>query len=231
VLLRKFMPDVDLNDPNLDPIVQQEFRNRERARLQQLQAAQETNSKRQAEPKQGAGNSTGTDSRDTQILSMIETFGQLDLSDAGEWDFHGISSSAVFLRRMKEHFRGLLGNDYRIPFLPRPPRPPGMFSLDSPRSSASSPWDFSALPNIYDLPPIEKVKELCYRSLSCATCLLRVVHVPSFYDMLDRVYKTPVESWENEENRFLGLMYSVMALGCMYGVGEQSTYKLAIEEG
>jgi hypothetical protein len=233
-LLRKYMPNVDLNDPNLDPLVQREFRNRERTRVKPAQA---TKVQAPTTSDGGEGLSTSIDAQDAQILSMIETIGQLDLGEAGEWDFHGISSSAVFLRRMKEHFRGMLGTDYRLPFLPRPPRPPGMFSLDSPRSSAGSQWDVSALPNIYDLPPKERAKTLCYYSLSCATCLLRVVHTPTFYEMLDRLYATPVESWGSEENRFLGLLYSVMALACMYTVpddissGRPGTHKMAMEEG
>ncbi|KAK3313892.1 fungal-specific transcription factor domain-containing protein [Apodospora peruviana] len=223
-LLRKFVPDVDLTDPDLDPAVQQEFRNREQARARAMRIKSEEGTKEPEIP-------------DAQIMSMIETIGQLDLNEGGEWDFHGISSGAVFLRRMKEHFKGILGNDYRIPFLPRPARPAGMFSLDSPRSNVSSPWDVSPLPNIYDLPPQEKVRTLCYYSLNCATCLLRIVHIPSFYEMLDRLYEKPQESWGNEEHKFLGLLYSVMALGCMYNVSEDNpsgppiSYKSALEEG
>jgi hypothetical protein len=216
------MPDADLNDPNLDPAVQQEFRNREQARSQTNKLPKDTTKE--------------LENQEAKITSMIETIGQLDLTEGGEWDFHGTSSGAVFLRRMKEHFRGLLGNDYRTPFLPRPPRPPGMFSIDSPRSSSSSPWDLSALPNIYELPPKEKARTLCYYSLHCATCLLRIVHVPSFYEMFDRVYELPPDKFGNEENRFLGLLYSVLALGCMYNTsnddkGNPVTYKSAMEEG
>ncbi|KAK3692369.1 fungal-specific transcription factor domain-containing protein [Podospora appendiculata] len=222
-LLRKFMPDVDLSDPDLDPTVQQEFRTREQARAQAMLRKTEA--------------SEDHENQDAHIMSMIETYGQLDLNEGGEWDFHGISSGAVFLRRMKEHFQGLLGNEYRIPFLPRPSRPAGMFSLDSPRSNASSPWDVSAVPNIFDLPPRDKARTLCYYALNCATCLLRVVHGPSFYEMLDRLYETPQDSWGSEENRFLGLLYSVLALGSMYNITEDSpasppvTYKSSMEEG
>lgn len=174
--------------------------------------------------------------QDAQIMSMIESIGQLELKEGGEWDFHGISSGAVFIKRMKEHFKGLLGNEYRIPFLPRPALTPGLFSLDSPKSNAGSPWDSSAVPNIYDLPPLDKVRTLCYYSLDCATCLMRVVHQPSFYAKVDKLYTTPQESWGNGEHRFLGLLYSVMALGCVYNVSQDASgpplnYKSALEEG
>ncbi|KAK4214513.1 putative transcriptional regulatory protein [Rhypophila decipiens] len=238
-LLRKFIPDVDLTDPDLDPAVQQEFRTREQARAKAARL--------KAEQELSATTSTSQDQHsDPQIMSMIETIGQLELNEGGEWDFHGISSGAVFLRRMKEHFSGILGNDYRIPFLPRPSKSAGMFTLDSPRSSAAnSPWDTSnpasssnvSTPNIYDLPPQEKVRTLCYYTLNCATCVLRLVHIPTFYETLNRLYEKPQDSWGNEEHRFLGLLYSVMALGCMYNVSEDDpsgppiSYKSALEEG
>lgn len=224
-LLRKFMPDVDLADPSLDPGVQQEFRNREKARGRTKEPGTET---------AGGG---PDDNQDPQIMSMIESIGQLELKESGEWDFHGISSGVVFLRRMKQHFQTLLGNEYRIPFLPRPSVPPGLFSLDSPKSSAGSPWDSSSASAIYNLPPIDRVRTLCYYSFDCATCLLRVVHRPTFSQMLDRLYATPQESWGNEEHRFLGLLYSVLALGCVYNVSQDHpsehpvTYKSAVEEG
>ncbi|KAK4225515.1 putative transcriptional regulatory protein [Podospora fimiseda] len=228
-LLRKFMPDVDLTDPTLDPSVQQEFRNREQARARAIKAE-----KTQEQPKDQL------ESPDAQIMSMIETIGQLDLNEGGEWDFHGNSSGAVFLRRMKDHFKGLLGNDYSIPFLPRPNRPAGMFSLDSPRSNAGSPWDTSTsattalgTPNIYDLPPQDKARQLCYYSFNCATCLMRITHQPSFYEMFDKLYTTPQDLWGNEEHRFLGFLYSVLALGSVYNVSpdDPTTYKTSVDQG
>ncbi|KAK3996062.1 putative transcriptional regulatory protein [Cladorrhinum sp. PSN332] len=227
-LLRKFMPDVDLTDPTLDPSVQQEFRNREQARARAMKAEKQEPSKDLLE------------NSDAQIMSMIETIGQLDLNEGGEWDFHGNSSGAVFLRKMKDHFKGLLGNDHSIPFLPRPNRPAGMFGLDSPRSNAGSPWDTSTsaattpgTPNIYDLPPQDKARQLCYYSFNCATCLLRIIHQPSFYEMFDKLYTTPQDSWGNEEHRFLGLLYSVLALGSVYNVSpdEPTSYKTSVEQG
>lgn len=221
------MPDVDLSDPSLDPSVQQEFRNREQTRARAMKVEKSSELPKEHE-----------DTPDAQIMSMIESIGQLDLNEGGEWDFHGNSSGAVFLRRMKDHFKSLLGNDHSIPFLPRPVRPAGMFGLDSPRSNAGSPWDTNtssttSTPNIYDLPPQDKARKLCYYSFNCATCLLRIIHEPSFYEMLDRIYGTPQESWGNEEHRFLGLLYSVLSLGSVYNVApdEPSSYKASVEQG
>jgi hypothetical protein len=65
---------------------------------------------------------------------------------------------------------------------------------------------------------------------------MRVVHIPTFYEMFDRVYEMPPEAFGNEERRFLGLLYSVLALGCMYNVSTDDpahpvTYKTAMDEG
>lgn len=201
-MLRQFMPDVDLSDPNLDPAVKQEFRNRERARAQ-------TTKLKQAQ----SGIESGKE--DAQVLSMIQSIGQLDLDDKGGWDFHGASSGAVFLRRMKEHFRGMLGPPEKAPFLPRPERPPGLMQLEASQSDASSPFSCTSSVAL-ELPSKEEVRDLCYYSLNCATCLMRIVHVPSFYESLDSIYDKSYENLSPEETHFLGLLYAVMALGCLY---------------
>ncbi|KAI1412921.1 hypothetical protein F5Y13DRAFT_179783 [Hypoxylon sp. FL1857] len=220
-LLRKFMPDVDLNDPSLDPAVQQEFRIREQARIR----AAATKGKQ----------SGSSSSVDAQLHSMIETVGQLDLDEKGDYDFHGNSSGSVFFKRMKEHFRSLLGRDYQIPFLPRPPRPAGVAALDSPRPLSGSRPAPSHTSNRYDLPPKERALALCSESLNNATCLLRIVHIPSFYKMLDDLYEKPPDARRQEDKRSLALAYSVMALGCMYNIPEDDSsetppYKKSIDE-
>ncbi|KAF3770089.1 hypothetical protein M406DRAFT_284629 [Cryphonectria parasitica EP155] len=220
-LLRKFAPGVDLNDPELDPLTQQEFQNRER---QKLQASK---SKRQ-ETKM-------IEQDDAQITSMIETIGQLDLDERG-WDFRGTSSGAVFLGRMKEHLGGLLGYDSQNTFLPRPSRIPGLTKLDSPLSAAgSSPGDVNVT-NVYDLPPQSRARRLSSCALTCATALLRIVHVPSFLEKLGMIYEKPAETFDTEDNRFLGLFYAVLAVGSMCNITEEDidgnkTYKHAFEEG
>ncbi|KAI0386228.1 fungal-specific transcription factor domain-containing protein [Hypomontagnella monticulosa] len=221
-LLRKFMPDVDLNDPSLDPAVQQEFRIREQARIRAAAAAK--------------GKQTGSSSSlDAQLHSMIETAGQLDLDEKGDYDFHGTSSGSVFFKRMKDHFRGLLGRDYQIPFLPRPPRPAGVLTLDSPRPSSTSRVPPSHVVTAYDLPPKERALALCSESLDNATCLLRIVHIPSFYKMLNELYERRPDTFGTEDKRSLALAYSVMALGCMYNIPEDDgsetpPYKISIDE-
>ncbi|KAI5457834.1 hypothetical protein BGZ63DRAFT_364201 [Mariannaea sp. PMI_226] len=219
-LLHKFMPDVDLADPNLDPAIQQEFRNRETARAQAQKVRQP--------PSQ-------PDLSDAHITSMIDSIGQLDIDDRGGWDFHGVSSGAVFLRRMKEHFRGLMGPVGKAPFLPRPERTRGLANLDSPSPAATTSSPFPFVPTVPELPPKEVARKLCYYSLSCATCLVRIVHVPSFYEKFEKIYDRPLDNLSQEETHFLGLLFAVMALGCMYNNLEDDSgaaaFRDAIEEG
>jgi hypothetical protein len=222
MLLRRFMPDVDLADPNLDPAVQQEFRKREQARANQA-------------AKIRPGQTSDSDPHnDAQLMSMIDSIGQLDLDDKGGWDFHGTSSGTMFLKRMKDHFRGLLGPTTKLPFLPRANKNPGIANLDSPSPAPGSP--FSTVSTFSDLPPKDVARNLCYYSLTCATCLVRVVHVPTFYEKFEAVYDTPPEARTLEETRFVSLIYAVMALGCMYNnldndSSEKLAYKAATDEG
>jgi hypothetical protein len=223
-LLRKFMPDVDLADPNLDPSVQQEFHNREQARARAAKAGQPSSSSQRA---------SEADSNDAQVQSMIDSAGQLDLDEKGGWEFHGVSSGSVFLKRMKDHFRGMLGPSAKVPSLPKHERPAGL-TLDPPTPAGQSPY--SSVSNYTELPRKEVARNLCYYSLSCATCLVRIVHLPSFYEKLDKIYDRPVDSLNSEESHFLGLVYSVLALGCMYDSldgenAEKMAYKDATEEG
>lgn len=128
----------------------------------------------------------------------------------------------------------MLGPSNKTPFLPRPEPSPGITSLDSPSPSSIS--VFSTQTIHPDLPPKDVARSLCYYSISCATCLVRVVHVPTFYEMMDRIYEKPTDSLSREETHFLGLLFSVLALGCMYNnldnAKEQKVvYNLSIEEG
>lgn len=215
------MPDVDLADPNLDPAIQQEFHNREQARA----GAGKMRSAAAAAP----------DAGDAKLMTMIDSIGQLDLDDKGGWDFHGTSSGAVFLKRMKEQFRGLLGPVSKAPFLPRAERASGLSALDTP-SPAAGASPFSSISAYPELPPKDVARKLCYYSLSCATCLVRIIHIPTFYEKFEQIYGRPIESLNQEETHFLGLVHAVIALGCMYNNLEDSNptaggYKTAIEEG
>lgn len=216
-LLRKFVPDIDLADPNLDPAVRQEFNNRENVRAQAA-------SKIPVNP-------VPMEANDIKLTSMIDSIGQLDLDEKGSWDYHGNSSGTVFLKRMKEQFRGMLDPITSGPFLPRPDQSSIALALDPLKGNQTS----ASNQQLPELPPKDVARRLCYYSLSCATCLVRIVHIPMFYQNLDRIYETPLENLNPEETQFLGLFYSVLALGCMYNNFDDSaeavSYQAATEEG
>lgn len=223
-LLRKFIPDVDLNDPNLDPAVQQEFAYRERQRLHAAKICREEAHQE-------------IEHNEARITSMIETIGQLDLTDSGGWDYRGTSSGAVFVKWMKEHFGGLLGMaEPSDTFLPRPSQVPALFKLDSPSSpTGSSPGRRDSC-HVYDLPPKERARQLTTCALTCATALLRIVHVPSFFERFERIFDKPSNEFDLDDNRFLGLLYAVMAVGAMYNITEDDagfhdSYEEATAEG
>lgn len=171
------------------------------------------------------------DEDDAELMSTIKSIGELNLTETGEWDFHGISSGAVFLNRMKEHFQGLGAYDYRIPFVPGPPKMG--FPTRGPATlqhQNDAPWD------LYQLPPLDLARTLCHYALDCATFLLRIVHAPTFYAMFHRLYEVSPEMYTGEDRRFLSLFYAVLAVGCMFNIDEKdpsnpNEYKSAMELG
>jgi hypothetical protein len=218
-LLRTVLPNVDLNDPNIDAAIQQ----------------RKAGNAKEFPLSNSVGKSSDTTAeQDAQLRSMITSTGQLDLDDSGHWDFHGGSSGTVFIKRMREQFGSLLSTEKgSAPFLPKLPQPYPPALLDSPRSSTESPLD-GGLPNTVDLPSKEVARTLCEHALDTACSLLRFVHQPTFYVMFERIYEIPVESFGNEENQFLPLLYVVLALGCMFeqqGDGYEQSYKTGIDHG
>ncbi|KAJ4144619.1 hypothetical protein LMH87_003494 [Akanthomyces muscarius] len=221
-LLRKFMPDIDLADSNMDPSVQAEFLHREQSRIQAAGKMQSSTPIPQPS------------TPDPQLVSMVDSLGQLDIDERGDWDFHGNSSGVVFLKKMKEHFRGLLGTTTASPFLPRPDQLSAVLNPDSASLHANSP--LSTMSTYPELPPKDVARRLCFYSLTCATCLTRIVHVPTFNSQFERIYEIPLENLGPEDTQFLGLLFAILALGCMYhsfdsSAAEGTGYKAAMEEG
>lgn len=158
----------------------------------------------------------------------------MDLDEQGNWDYHGHSSGLSFIRRMREQLGDIMGPDtVSTPFVKSRPRTQ---ILDSPRSnnldspSPSSPGFGS------DLPPRDVAYQLCANAVNDAAVLLRVLHQPSFWKSFDHMYSMPAENYGNDEYKFLPLLYSVMALGTLFGTDEnsclnQSGYEAAIMQG
>lgn len=171
---------------------------------------------------------------------MIQSTGQLDLDEDGQWDFHGGSSGAVFMDRMRQQLGGLLGVDQSNPFLPKLPRPyPGsVTAFDSPRSLGDSPLD-ATLPHVVELPSRATAEALIADSLGTASALMRFVHEPTFMDSFRRIYDNAPENYNHDDTRFLPLLYLVLAHGCLFHTDPNddpmapvnNTYRAGIDQG
>ncbi len=228
-VLRTVLPGVDLDDPNLATTVMQ------RMNVSLTEEKSPVEGSINSEPSSASLPRLGEWERDQESLleSMVEKTGSLDLDDQGYWDFHGHSSGLVFLRRMREKFGDWMGHLQEHGLPPAKTRKLAP-AFDSPNSGANSPD--SMLPNLHDLPSRETARRLCEHALDDACALVPFVHKPTFYHMLSRVYDVSPETFGNDENRFLPLMYATMALGCLYAKAEQSPlqqhgYGGAIDQG
>ncbi|CAG8981788.1 hypothetical protein HYALB_00004731 [Hymenoscyphus albidus] len=197
VLLRTFLPDVDLDDPNIDAIIADRQGQASDAKISQSRAA-------------GA-------EQDAQLSSMIALTGQLDLDEEGRWDFHGGSSGTVFHASLRAQFGDLLGNDEKpgTPFLPRRPRE-NPLGITNPSASVAM-----------DLPSKETALALCANSLNYACTLLRFVHQPTFYEIVDRIYDSSSPIISNE----LALLYVVIGLGSIFDTDKLSHADVEYKEG
>lgn len=220
-ILRIVAPDIDIDDPKFDALLPHQI-------LASRKGSQDAATA--AEAKLSASVESGDESL---LESMMENTGTLDLDDQGHWDYHGQSSSVLFMRRFREQFKDLKLTD---------PLPKARSALaqvmppfDSPFSLSDSPKD-GLMTSLQDLPSKELAEELCKNALNQACSLMRFIHQPSFWRMFSSIYDKPAELHGNEENKFLPLLYSCLALGCLFETTENSTldqqgYKGAIEQG
>ncbi|KIM94437.1 hypothetical protein OIDMADRAFT_136340 [Oidiodendron maius Zn] len=173
--------------------------------------------------------------QDAQLQSMIESTGQLDIDKGGYYNFRGVSSEKVFARVMDEQFKDLLGAGQIISSFHGTS---SALDYDLLRSGTGPSPDFS-YHNVTCLPSREVAKVLCYNALNRACSLLRFVHQTTFYETLDRIYKALAKGLSSEENRHLPLIYTVLALGCLFYSDpingaipiEHSTYERRVDQG
>lgn len=224
-LLRMLMPEIDLNDPAIDVAVAQGY----------IPGLNKPKTPGPEESKYPTSTPSGAidNGKDTNLESMVRAVGQLDLDEQGNWDYHGHSSGLSFVRRMREQLGSIMGPDTQAtPFVKS--RPMSQV-LDSPKSNyMESPME--SISAGADLPAKELGRQLCSMSLSDAAVLLRPLHHPSFWRSFDRIYATHPDNYNDQDHRFLPLLYSVLALGCLFGKDEKSElnklgYENAIDQG
>ena len=232
-LLKTTLPDVDLDDPELDAVATQCLKPKTSSDAVALQAGQV----RPWVPlEKGQTSQLDPDGENDSLLeSMVANTGSLDLDEEGNWDFYGQSSGRIFLRKMRDQFGDLMGKPGAMPLMTYKNATPRSQPVDSPKVSVGSPMD-PDLPKTHDLPVKHCAKLLCENALDDAGAVLRVVHQPTFYAMFDRVYDTPYEQFGEEEHRFLPLLYGVIAVGALFAKADQSQlqmngYENAIDQG
>ncbi|KAF2449753.1 hypothetical protein P171DRAFT_199257 [Karstenula rhodostoma CBS 690.94] len=208
-ILSLVFPTLDIGDASIDAHLQSGMLPQFPASQTRPQAIQEPHgAPRRHEP------ARAEEPADSHLESMVKATGNLDLDEDGNWDYHGHSSGLSFMRRIQQEYGDII--DGKAPsaslFKYRPPSQ----VLDSPTSAQPSPADSTALPAGTDLPPKKIARALCDNALIDASAMLRVVHLPSFYKSLDRIYEITPENYSNAENTFLPLLYAVLALGSLF---------------
>lgn len=218
MIIRTALPGVELDDPKFDA-----------HSIEQILASAKHKISATTTKSTNPPESTESTEED-QLESMITNTGSLDIDDRGNWDYHGNSSGVAFMRKLKPQFGDITLPDPR--YLPYP-----RYSqiLESPKSTYDSPFDAHS-PHHADLPPRETALELCRNTLDNCCALMRLVHKPSFYGRLHNLYDKDPEHYTNADRKFLPLLYSVIAVGCLYSKREGSDigengYEKAVERG
>lgn len=223
-LLRVLAPDINLDDPRLDPNNPEQLAAMlKRDKNQEPLASKSGMGSSQPESAEGG--------EESLLETMVENSGSLDLDDQGHWDYHGHSSGVIFMQRLRKQFGNMV-----IPLRPASRSRQISQVLESPKSQSESPQDSnsnsnSSLPPTHDLPSKEVARKLCRNTFDHACVLMRFVHEPSFFAMFDRIYDTPCEQFTNEEHTFLPLLYVVIAVGCLFSDDVESTLDVAGYEG
>ncbi|KAK8875262.1 fungal specific transcription factor [Apiospora arundinis] len=231
-LLRRFLPEVDLS--NLDSASTSLEGRSPLQRRAESDAAPDSGTSSAVANTPAASDTSSVEYRG-RFIPLVENANQLDRTDTGEYNFHGMSSGAAFLNRITQYLPGLPRYDSRMPFLPQPPRPSFMDPTES-HAHMRNPWSQLVSHGISRLPLRQLAHDLCEYAFSRASCLFRVVHVPSFWEAFDRLYEERPQRYTLEQQRFVGLLFSAMALGSMYDVDENDPtnpdhYAVAIERG
>lgn len=142
-----------------------------------------------------------------RLESTLSSGGRLDVDDLDREEYCGHSSGFAFLsqfsRQHGEIFGPEIGPSTIVSIRPHLPQ-----VFDSPQSSFD-PGSYHLPP----LPPIEVAKDLVDYALENVCVLSRLVHRPSFDEMLHKLYEVPPNERGIKETRFTPLLYAVLALG------------------
>ena len=226
-LLHVVFPTIDLNDPSIDAHLQNGL-------LPQLPVAAPRPPVMPTDPRLSHhhANPQAEAADDSHLEAMVKATGQLDLDEEGKWDYHGHSSGLSFMRGLRQ-----FGDMFQVPPDASPSLKHRNMSVDppSPSSTRSPGASSTALPSVTELPSKKEAISLCENAIIDAGAMQRIVHLPTFYKQLDRMYEIPTENYTNTENSFLPLLYAVFALGKLFSQDDhdlgKSNYETVVDEG
>lgn len=224
-LLALIIPNLDLNDPAIDVAVKQGFIPGLKGNMSDLVKA------RQQRPDVKVSNENTTSDiegavKDTSIESMVRAVGQIDLDEHGKWDYHGHSSGLSFVRQIREQLGDIMGpQTVSTPFVKCHP---ATHTIRSSTLAGDVDSDTGAQDKPVPLPSLEFARPLCENAINEIAVLLRVVHCPTFWASFDRIYSRSRVQYTEEDHRFLPLLYSVLAVGTVFGNDSEIDYESTI---
>ncbi|KAK5173816.1 Gypsy retrotransposon integrase-like protein 1 [Saxophila tyrrhenica] len=233
-LLHILIPNLDLNDPGIDAAVAQGWIPGAPGKGNPHTTQRPQNAQPPAQRQPAPSQPTAEPLPDTNIESMVRAVAQIDMDETGHWDYHGHSSGLSFVRRMREQLGDLMGPEtVATPFIKSRPM---SVVFDSPKSGVESPTAGEFSPSGHDLPAKALAMEICHCAVDDASALLKIVHKPTFWQAFEHLYSTPPDNWTNDDQSFLPLFYSVLALGHLFAKDEQSGvsregYETGIQQG
>ncbi|KAL2353265.1 fungal-specific transcription factor domain-containing protein [Cryomyces antarcticus] len=150
-----------------------------------------------------------TSSPDSLLETMVEATGRLDIDDSGNCDYNGNFAGLVLLRRIQERCSRLLRRDIAGEVSAMPS------SLPQPFKSPSSPPSVSEDKRNL-LPSSAVALELVSFAFDCGLPLLPFIHRPTFESLLEQSYASGPRTLDVYGQRFLALLFEVLALGEMF---------------
>lgn len=210
-------PDTNLENPVLDSESSEKVRNSQQ---------RASNSPRRTSSAQGESDNDGLNSSNAHnelLETMIEATERLNIDDQGNCNYRGQFAGLTLLEGIRERCDQMLhnGSEKRDWYLTR--------AFDAPDLSESGAAAFMDKTAV--LPSRETARRLVAIALDDACCLMTFVHRPTFNKLFDRTYELNKDQYSTDEQKFLPLLYEVLALGELFlAEGTRSVHNDCVDE-
>ncbi|CAD6499315.1 BgTH12-03435 [Blumeria graminis f. sp. triticale] len=217
-LLNSVFPGLDINDPKINTLIHQKNLAHYSIDQPQSQSLIDITSE------------SKTENKGMILCSPVDGTGRLNQDGSGNWDFHGESSGIGFLHQIQERVYGFLSDD-KTPLFPN--STPDM--LSSCAALTFSPQPPYKPPGLPDLPLRETAEALCKAAFSKTYFLYCFVHLPTFYETLDKIYEPPRDTSDDSNSQFFALLFAILALGyitqkyCHDSYSRQETQEIGMD--